>query len=379
MSTIRAIRSPKPAYAPEFARRLLGRIRDDAPLYLAIAAYTLAGLVFLTATGRSDLATYSTYLTKWCVLFLFLFPIIAFALHWAKLIHRFNNRRWLAATRVFAPDKVAYFVSGICLVMALMFFQGTFTSVKNGLSAWQGGFPYDRLLADLDAALYLGNDPWRLLYSVAKTDWFLSIVQLNYSNLWFIICFGALFYVATSPKAAAIRTRYILSFMLVWIVVGNLVAGTLLSAGPVYYGFVTGDSARFGEQVAFLGSASGSAASAAFYQDYLWDLHQKGITGFGSGISAFPSVHVGLITLNALFVWDRSRVLGALAFVYVAFVLMSSVYLAWHYSIDGYAAIALTVGIHYALRKWLPDAGRRGRASRVPVAAGGEVADASPA
>jgi hypothetical protein len=162
--------------------------------------------------------------------------------------------------------------------------------------------------------------------------------------------------------------------MLVWVVVGNVLAGPFMSAGPAFYAQVTGDTARFAEQMAFLARGRDWANSAASYQEYLWALYSHGLTGFGSGISAFPSVHVGLIMLNALFLWDFSRRLGLIAFAYVGFVVASSVYLAWHYAIDGYAAIAVVLVIHYALKKLIPN-----RAPAALPAAAPALAPSAPA
>ena len=326
-------------------------IRADAPLYLFILVYTIAGLAFLDWSGASDRAAYVIYIVKWLMLFGFLLPAIALLLDAAVLIHRFERRRGLAARRIFSTQRLARFFSGVALLLSMFLFQGTFTSVKNALSVWQGGFPYDGLLADLDKLLHFGTDPWRWLYAIAGYDWVRIAVEWNYNMLWFVICFGALFHVATSPRAEQVRTRYIFSFMLVWIVVGNLMAGPFMSAGPAFYGLVTGDDGRFAEQLAFLAQGPDWPNSAVGYQRYLWELHAAGLTGFGSGISAFPSVHVGLIALNALFLGEWSRRLGVLAFCYVGFVIASSVYLAWHYAIDGYAAVGVVLLIYFVLKK----------------------------
>jgi membrane-associated phospholipid phosphatase len=151
-----------------------------------------------------------------------------------------------------------------------------------------------------------------------------------------------------------VRSRYLFAFMLLWIVVGNVLAGLFLSAGPAFYGLVTGDVGRFADQLAFLARGDGVAHSAATYQNYLWNLHDSGETGLASGISAFPSVHVGLISLNAFFLYGYRRRLGIAAFCYVLFVGVSSVYLAWHYAIDGYVAFAAAGLIYLAIMKWLP-------------------------
>lgn len=326
-------------------------IRGDSVFYLFIVTYTAFGLLLLELTGTADKAAYSVYLWKWITLFLLFFPAMAFVVDYGTVIHRFDKKRNLAWRRLLSTKRLSYFLSGIALLMVMMFLQGTFTSIKNALFVWNGGFVYEKLLADIDAAIHFGVDPWRWLYALNDSVFLLRIVEWNYNVLWFVVCFSALFFVSTSPKAKAIRGRYLTSFMLVWILVGNVLAGMFMSAGPVYYEAVTGDIGRFADQLAFLQSTAGSANSAANYQAYLWELHASGRAGFGSGISAFPSVHVGLITMNALFVWDWNRKLGIVAFAYVLFVLASSVYLAWHYAIDGYAAIVIALAIHYLVKK----------------------------
>ncbi|MER9524696.1 phosphatase PAP2 family protein [Mesorhizobium sp. M0292] len=332
-------------------RQAIPLIRRDSGVYLFIVVYTLAGLVFLYAIGAADRSAYSIYFGRWILLNGLMLPTFAIIVDISLLIHRFDSRRRLAAKYVFSTSRLAYSLSGLCLLMALMIFQGTFTSVKNGMPVWQDGFPFDVLHADIDAFLHFGADPWRWLYLVAKNDFVRAAIEWNYNVFWFVLNFGALFFVATSPRTASVRTRYVICFMVVWIVVGNILAGLFLSAGPAFYGMATGDTARFGEQLAFLARGAESSNSAVSYQQYLWRLHEARQTGFASGISAFPSVHVGLAMLNALFAWEYNRRLGAVAFVYVAFVAVSSVYLAWHYAIDGYAAAAVSVIVYVAARK----------------------------
>ena len=329
----------------------LAGMRADMPIYLFVLIYTFLGIWFLVLTNAVDRAAFAVYLGRWPVLFGLLLPALAILLDTLLLVHRFDRRRSLAARRIFSARRLAKLLSGIALLEVMFLFQCTFTSVKNALPVWWSGFPYDKIQADFDRILHFGYDPWVWLYSVAAYDWVRLIVEWNYNILWFVLCYSALFYVVTSPRAAGVRTRYIVSFMVVWILIGNVLAGMFMSAGPAFYGLVTGDTARFAEQLGFLARGADSGNSAASYQNYLWTLHSSGLPGFGSGISAFPSVHVGLITLNALFLFEYDRKWGTAAFVYVGFVVASSVYLAWHYAIDGYAAIAVTLAIYMVGRK----------------------------
>ncbi|MDX8500981.1 phosphatase PAP2 family protein [Mesorhizobium sp. VK4C] len=343
-------------------------VRRDSGLYLTIAAYTLAGLVFLHAVGADDRSAYSIYFADWIKLNCLVFPIFVVIFDAILILYRFNSRRPLVVKATFSNSRLAYFLSGLCLLVALMIFQGTFTSIKNAMPVWQGGFRFDVVQADIDNFLHFGVDPWRWLYAVAKNDSVRVLVEWNYNALWFLLNFTTLFFVATSPKAASIRTRYLVCFMAVWILVGNVLAALFLSAGPAFYGLVTEDTARFGEQLAFLAKGLGAPNSAVSNQNYLWSLSEAGRTGFASGISAFPSVHVALVTLNALFLREYNRYLGALAFLYVAFVAASSVYLAWHYAIDGYVAASVTLLIYVVARKLVP-ADRRLPAPRTQPAA----------
>lgn len=333
------------------------RLQRDAWLYYAVLGYTLIGMLFVLAVGDLRGSSHAVYILPAIKAYLILMPLVALGYDAFYVVHRFDQRRRLAFSRVFTPERFASLAAGIILMAGLTVFQGTFTTIKTALPQLWGGFPYDRVQADIDAWLHFGVDPWRLLFAVGHHPVVLKVVEFNYNVAWFTLCFGALFFVATSPRADALRMRYMFMFMFVWVVCGNILAGLFLSAGPAYYGQVTGDHARFAEQLAFLADSQwGSSAST--YQSYLWRLYESGASGLGSGISAFPSVHVALITMNALFLAERSRWMAGVAFVYVAFVLASSVYLGWHYAIDGYVSIAVVTAGHFGLRRVMARAAR---------------------
>ncbi|MCY0096115.1 phosphatase PAP2 family protein [Hoeflea ulvae] len=330
-----------------FLSGVLGRLRADAWFYVTVIGYTAFGLLYLAAFGQLGQTSHSAYVVPGVWTFAIFMPAVVIMFDVARVVHRFNSRRRLAFRRSFSAKRMAALVSGIALTSAIVLFQGTFTSIKISFANIQGGFPYDRLMADADRFLHFGLAPWRYLYAVAADPAVLSIVEINYNFFWHVICFGSLFFVVTSPRAERVRMQYLAMFLFVWIVCGNILANMFLSAGPAFYGDVTGDVARFGEQMAFL-AGSGTDKSAADFQRYLWLLYERGEPGIGGGISAFPSVHVALITMNALFLASYSRRLGVLAFAYVGFVLASSVYLGWHYAVDGYASI-LIVSLAYYL------------------------------
>lgn len=325
------------------------RVRSDAWFYGAVVGYTSIGLVLLAVLGQLAQTPHRAYIEAGG-LFVITMPLVAIAFDLCYVVIRFDNRRMLALKRSFSAKRVAALMAGMAAMAGVTIFLGTFTSIKTALAPIQGGFPYDAFLADIDRFLHFGSAPWRYLLPLGRNETLREIVEFNYGVLWFLSCFGALFFVVTSPRANQVRVHYLLMFMIVWVVCGNMLAGLMLSAGPAFYGDVTGDHARFGELVAFVAQSEG--ANAAFRsQHYLWLVHQSGLPGIGSGISAFPSVHVALVMMNALFLASYSRLLGAVAFVYVGFVLASSVYLGWHYAIDGYVSIIVVTLAYYLSRR----------------------------
>ena len=347
------------------AAETVALVRADVGFYLFITLYTLVGFIFLDTIGAADRAAYSIYVDHWLFLCVVFLPLVAFVIDASHIVRRFDRRRGLAARRLFSPSRIARLVSGLCLVMTFMIFQGTFTSIKNGLVVWRQGFRYDQIQADIDAWMHFGVDPWQWL-SFAQVDFVRMALEWNYSIVFFTSSFAGLFFVATSPLAVRVRTRFIFCFMLVWVILGNVLAGLFMSAGPAFYGRVTGDELRFAPQLQFLARGTGWPESAASYQEYLWMLHSLGQTGFGSGISAFPSVHVGLAVFNALFAWEYSRRLGILAFAYAGLIEVTSVYLGWHYAIDGYAAAIVTVLIYAATRQMIADGRTATQAADAP-------------
>jgi len=344
---------------------VLARMRQDAWFYAAVLVYTAAGLLFLAAADNSGGTSYSNYIVpgiRWLLIFL---PVVALSYDLISVIVRFDRRRSLAYRRVFSRRRISSLLAGLGIMAGIIVFYGTFTSVKTTLPIMSDGFSYDRFQADLDAMLHFGTDPWRYLHVMEGQQTLTAIVNFNYGPVWFTLCFGVLFFVATSPRADGFRMRYLMMFMFVWVVIGNLLAGIFLSAGPVYYGHVTGDQDRFAGLLAFLALDQGTG-SVQEYQQYLWVLYEARMPGIASGISAFPSVHVALATMNALFVLESSRRWGILAIAYVAIVQASSVFLGWHYAIDGYASIVLVVSAHYALRRVM----RGPNSLRLPAIAG---------
>lgn len=88
--------------------------------------------------------------------------------------------------------------------------------------------------------------------------------------------------------------------------------------------------------------ASGTMGGAVgIIQDYLWGNYVDGRRDLGTGISAFPSVHIGVAMMFALNIYERIPKMLPFCITFVAIYQFLSVYLGWHYAVDGYASILL--------------------------------------
>jgi len=135
-----------------------------------------------------------------------------------------------------------------------------------------------------------------------------------------------------------------------WVVIGNVLALAGMSAGPVFYDRIYGGD-RFADLATAIAATPRLADYFGLIQDDLWLAYAKQEQMIGSGISAFPSVHVAIAMVTALYMWERSRILGLLGAGFVAVILFLSIYSGYHYALDGYVSIAVIWGAWAVMRK----------------------------
>ena len=237
----------------------------------------------------------------------------------------------------------AIVVTFICGVFFL-----TFTMIKTSLTF---GVPFyaGPALADIDRLLHFGTDPWRIAH--LASSWINAGLAVGvYSGLWFVpsMYFPALLQLFDDDEDRI--ARFVVLFAFAWIVLGNIAAIAFMSEGPVFYDRVNGGD-TFAPLLAALRQSGVAASAAGSTQQFLWDMYiGSGLTA-GSGISAFPSVHVAMVTVIAVYAVERVRHMLIPAILFVATYQFLSVYLGWHYAIDGYASILAVLAMHRWLRR----------------------------
>jgi len=225
------------------------------------------------------------------------------------------------------------------VLLMVPLFAYSFTIVKASIPLFHP-FDWDIRLSALDAQLHGGTQPWALLQPLLGYPLVTSILNFNY-HMWFFLMFGSIYWFAFSVERAQLRMQYLLSFMAVWILMGNVGALLMSSAGPCYFGRITGVADPYAPLMQYLQAANQSAPVWALnVQDLLWNSYQGKLEGVSLGISAMPSLHVASSVQLAMLGRRLNRKLGIAMTVWAVLIMIGSVHLGWHYAVDGYIGAA---------------------------------------
>lgn len=181
-------------------------------------------------------------------------------------------------------------------------------------------------------------NPWELLQPVLGKPYATMIIN-GFYHLWFAAMFGVILWQMGSLKRPLRRMQFFLTFVLIWALLGNVGATLLSSAGPVYYGRVTGLPDPFAPLMAYLRAANETAPVWALnVQNMLWSSYTENGLAIVGGITAMPSMHTATCTSFALIAFANDRRLGYLFAAFAVIIEIAAVHLGWHYAIDGYVA-----------------------------------------
>lgn len=244
---------------------------------------------------------------------------------------------------------------GLPVFVSLVIYVSAFSNVKGNIPVFQP-FAWDETLDHWDVALHFGRRPWEWLQPLLG-HWPITFVVNVLYNLWFVGMFSIWLHFAFMAAPGVQRTRFFLTFMLLWIIGGALFAVALSSAGPCFFG-----AGRLGlapdpyaDLMAYLRRANEVVPIWALdVQEKLWRLHVAGSAA--ASVSAMPSMHNGSALLFALASSGWHAWIRRFLWAYVGVIFVGSIHLGYHYAVDGYFAWALTLALWWAAgpmaRRW---------------------------
>jgi len=233
-------------------------------------------------------------------------------------------------------------------LVATVLTQAGFTLLKNTMSFITPYFA-DPFFANLDHALHFGMDPWMIAHWLGN---YLPTKAMTYSYLtvWGLPALTLPAIIAATDVNRVRAKRTLVLYLVAWIFIGNVLALSGLSVGPVYYDRLLGGD-RFADLMMALQTSGVSDSHIGRVQQALWDIYTGRSASIGSGISAFPSVHVAIASVTAIYMVERSKWLLPLAAAFLFFTFFLSVYTGYHYAVDGYASILVVFAVWWVMRR----------------------------
>jgi hypothetical protein len=347
--------APAPSRILSF-RRFAASIRSFAlrhhwhGLNLAIPGFMLAYTVVAAALcawfGRAVDFRLTLYFPPFYSSYLLGLSILAVVVAVRHAFGR-SHQRFLFFPRVWRPqDFLHSLIAAAPFLVAWPLFMAGFTAVKTLLNDIVP-FTWDFTFMTIGRELHFGKHPWQWLgiENPAVTHFLESAYAF-----WGVLLVAVPLAVTLRRPNCAARARFLISMILVFILLGNLVAGAFMSAGPFWFELSGAEHNDYAGLFAYLMQADPNGDfSAISFQRYLWHAYTAGATQVGTGISAFPSVHVAVATLYALYAWPLGRLPRVAAVLYLLAVTVGAVHLGWHYSLDCYAGFLGAVVIYGAV------------------------------
>lgn len=241
------------------------------------------------------------------------------------------------------PLNTERLIRAIPVFSGFIFFFSAFTSMKEMIPGIHP-FTWDHEFAALDNFLHFGIDPWKFLHPLFSLPFVTYALNVNY-NAWLVAVFVALYWQLFSKANPTVRMQFFYAFLLCWAINGTLLATIFSSAGPCFFERLTG-SDYYAPLMAHLNSANKIYQIFAIdTQNMVWNAASKNQSMIGGGISAMPSIHVATALLFWLLARELKNKYERLFMIFFILIVLGSIYLGWHYAVDGYLSMITTYAI----------------------------------
>jgi hypothetical protein len=340
-------------------RRFLNYVRSQAGSTLWVSLGMLLYVVAIAALCDAAALPGDFHAGIYAVAFLEMYVLFSVTIFAILLLRHHTGRSdqpLLWFDRTWHPREFLDRLAGALPILLVMpFFKAAFTAAKN-LANDMFAFAWDRTLSDLDKVLHFGSHPWQWLFIPAPA---VTLGLEFFYAFWGVALVVIPYAVSLRRPDCPWRTQFLVSYVLVFLLLGNVVASAFMSAGPFWVENHHPGRSDYSALFSYLSQVDSVwRFSAVKFQHYLIVTHNEALSSLGTGISAFPSIHVAIATLYALVGWRISRFARVVSLAFLATILVGSIHLGWHYSLDGYASIIGTCAIYravgWALRRGAP-------------------------
>lgn len=334
------------------ARRSLYR---HTPLLIVAACYVLGGSLILRTLGRTPEFGYRTTYS-WAVALTasYLIATLIWTIVRDVIVARRNPRSrqtwqdvyrtWLGSERLVG---VALILIAMPALLRVMYeFRLALTLIQP--------FHLDPTFMRLDQWVHGGFHPFEILQPIVGRPQVTDFLDIFYVAGYFLTLWVGIIWQTVSGREP-VRSQFLLTFALAWIVLGTAAAIALASGGPAFYGRITGLPDPYSPLMEYLQSVDATHGLFALTnQQRLWESY----TVWG-GMTAMPSMHIAIVAVVSLAAVRTHRWLVVIVAPLLTLMLVGSVHLGWHYAVDGYVSL-----IAVALLWWLTGRFLRWWASR---------------
>ena len=211
-------------------------------------------------------------------------------------------------------------------------------------------FSWDPFFYRLDLILGGGVTPWERLHHWVGSRALVIYAEKLY-KLWFLVMPMIVMHQFFSPNKN-LANRYIVTFVLMWFILGYVIAVTFSSVGPCFYHWLRPAPHSYVEMMRFLEQVTHTTYLTSFALQTQMAPYKEMM----NPISAFPSMHVAVATMPMCYARHQHRFFFAVATIYAALITFSSVYLGWHYLSDGLFSIVVVwliwLGVGWTMRRY---------------------------
>jgi hypothetical protein len=237
---IDTVRTAALIYARNFSAALPAAVRQQSAVLGVIVIYWLCGMVVGHVAGLPAGATISTYLPTYMAMMPFMVVCLlcmrAIIIMVAERPQRPLSQLWREIrTSLSTPDRIAHAAP---MLVAMLVFGGTFTVIKASIPSLMP-FAWDQSFEELDRWMHGGTAPWELLQPLLGKPIITHAITWAY-NFWFYFLSLIWVWQAFQSRDNRLRLRFFLALILGWILLGNVAATLFSSAGPCYFGRITG-------------------------------------------------------------------------------------------------------------------------------------------